>query len=258
MNAYQPIQAFPLEHRQQIALIATDVDGTLTNQEKFPSILVQTLEQLAAAGIAVLLVTGRSAGWVQGLVHYLPVVGAIAENGGVFYQKDAAAPEILTPILDIAEHRRHLAQIFQCLQLQVLGLVESTDNPFRLTDWTFEIQQLSPAELKILSQLCHQQGQGFTYSTVQCHIKPQKQDKATGLRHVLSNYFPELQPQQVVTIGDSPNDESLFNPEYFPHSFGVANIIEYRSRLQYFPAYVTQATSASGFCELAQLLINLP
>ena len=37
---------------------------------------------------------------------------------------------------------------------------------------------------------------------------------------------------------------------------GVANILEYRDRLQYFPSYVTSKKEGSGFCELAELVIN--
>lgn len=60
------------------------MDGTLTRLGKFTADLLQVLEDLQAAGISVLIVTGHSAGWVSGLVSYLPVQGAIAENGGLF------------------------------------------------------------------------------------------------------------------------------------------------------------------------------
>ena len=71
-----------------IRLIASDVDGTLTDNGKFSSDFISTLLDLQSSGIKVLLVTGRSAGWVSALVNYLPVAGAIAENGGVFLQPD--------------------------------------------------------------------------------------------------------------------------------------------------------------------------
>jgi hypothetical protein len=71
---------------QNLKLIATDMDGTLTQRGKFSPALIQAFENLAEANIQVLIVTGRSAGWVSGLVNYLPIAGAIAENGGLFYQ----------------------------------------------------------------------------------------------------------------------------------------------------------------------------
>ncbi len=45
----------------------------------------------------------------------------------------------------------------------------------------------------------------------------------------------------VITVGDSPNDESLFNQRYFPMSVSVANIQEYTNQLQHQPTYITTA-----------------
>ncbi|MFN5978294.1 MAG: HAD hydrolase family protein [Pseudanabaena sp.] len=56
-----------------IRLIASDVDGTLTQNGQFSSDFSSTLLDLQSAGTKVLLVAGRSAGWVSTLVNYLPV-----------------------------------------------------------------------------------------------------------------------------------------------------------------------------------------
>ena len=237
-----------------IRLIASDVDGTLTEGGKFTPKLITAIESLTQAGIEVILITGRSAGWVQALNNYLPVSGAIAENGGLFYGSTNDSPELLVSIPDIREHRQQLAEVFNRLKSQFPHLKESTDNPFRLTDWTFDVGGLTQSQLQSLAEICHEKNWGFTYSTVQCHIKPQTQDKATGLLKVLSQYFPHLSPENIITVGDSPNDESLFNPEKFPHSVGVANILHYSEYLNDKPAYVTPTEEVNGFCELAELL----
>ncbi len=100
------------------------------------------------------------------------------------------------------------------------------------------------------------QGYGFTYSSIQCHIKLTYQDKAYGLSKVIPQYFPDLKPLEMLTIGDSPNDESMFNQEVFPLSVGVANVREYCDRLKYLPAYITSKSEGEGFCELAELIIQ--
>jgi len=41
------------------------------------------------------------------------------------------------------------------------------------------------------------------------HIKSLQQDKAIALKQVMQEYFADLKPKQIITIGDSPNDESL-------------------------------------------------
>ncbi len=239
-----------------IQLIATDMDGTLTQNDKFSSNLIQTLEKLATAGINVLIVTGRSAGWVNAIATYLPVVGAIAENGGLLYWHNTEHCQFLTKITDLEQHRHQLAAVFQLLKTKFPEIKESEDNRFRLTDWTFDVQGLSPTELNQMSSICLSEGWSFTYSNVQCHIKTLQQDKAIALKQVIQQYFPDLKPEQIITIGDSPNDESLFVRAQFPISVGVANILDYRDRLEHLPVYVTKKAEGSGFCELAELVMN--
>lgn len=236
-----------------VRLVATDMDGTLTKNGKFTSQLLIALESLAVKKIPVLIVTGRSAGWVSAIAHYLPVVGAIAENGGSFYS-DRTKSELITKLDNIEHHRLQLKEVFQLLKNKFPEITESVDNSFRVTDWTFDIGELTPPQLAVMERLCSEAGFGFTYSTVQCHIKPKQQDKAVGLQQILKQYFPDLTPQQIVTVGDSPNDESLFNLDYFPLSVGVANIAHYKDRLNHKPTYITSLSEVAGFCQLAEFL----
>ncbi|AFZ12594.1 Haloacid dehalogenase domain protein hydrolase type 3 [Crinalium epipsammum PCC 9333] len=251
-----PLSASSASNLKGVSLVATDMDGTLTRDGLFTSSLLQALEALADAKIAVIIVTGRSAGWVQGIKSYLPIAGAIAENGGIFYPQDSDYPEILIPIPNLLQHRQQLSQVFQQLKIQFPQITESADNCFRLTDWTFDIQQLSLLELQQMADICAENGWGFTYSNVQCHIKPINQDKATSLLKLISTRFINLTTNQIVTIGDSPNDESLFDLSKFPFSVGVANILKYASTLKHLPVYITTAPEEQGFIELANLLLQ--
>jgi len=252
---FAPLSQFVATHARNIRLVATDMDGTLTQNGKFTTELLQALADLASAGIDVLIVTGRSAGWVSGLTTYLPIAGAIAENGGLFYQSGNENPLFLKAIPNLTQHRTKLAQCFQQLQTEFPQIRESNDNCFRITDWTFDVFGLNPTQLQKLGELCQVQGWGFTYSNVQCHIKPLGQDKAVGLLQVLHQYYPQLTLEQVITVGDSPNDESLFDASKFPLSVGVSNVLHYIEKLAYQPRYITDAAEGKGFCELAQPLI---
>lgn len=240
---------------QSIQFIATDMDGTLTINQKFTPQLIQVFDRLNQAGIEVLIVTGRSAGWVNGLVNYLPIVGAIAENGGLFYQGETQ--ELLVPIADLKVHRQKLAKMFAELRSQFPQIQESVDNAFRLTDWTFDVAGLDIADLNQLSLLCQNRGFGFTYSNVQCHIKLLQQDKARGLLKVFNDRFPQYNLNQIATVGDSPNDESLFDSAQFPMSIGVANIQHYQTQLKHLPAYITAQPEGMGFCEFADAVISV-
>lgn len=250
-------EGFAAGNFNKARLIATDMDGTLTRQGKFSATLLKTLEALAKANFPVLIVTGRSAGWVSALTNYLPITGAIAENGGLYYSCQNEAPELLTSISDLNLHRQQLAETFQVLRHQFPALRETADNRFRLTDWTFDVEGLTALQLQELSDCCHAQGWGFTYSTVQCHIKPLHQDKAKGLLQVLQQHFPQKSAAEVITVGDSPNDESLFNSSQFPLSVGVANVLHYSNQLSDKPTYVTTHSETEGFCELAQLIVGV-
>ena len=159
-----------------IKLIATDMDGTLTKTEMFDACLFATLHKLAAANIKVMITTGRSAGWVQAIATYLPVVGVMAENGGLLYWQDNIQPQLMAE-MNIEEHRQNLSEVFGLLKSDFPHLIESEDNRFRLTDWTFEVEGLSWKELKQIENICQSEGYGFTYSSIQCHIKPHYQDK---------------------------------------------------------------------------------
>ncbi|HZG39037.1 MAG TPA: HAD family hydrolase [Nodosilinea sp.] len=255
MGEVQPLPSRGFFQDAAVRLLATDMDGTLTRQGKFTAALITGLEQLQGAGLSVVIVTGRSAGWVNGLAHYLPVTGAMAENGGVYFPPDAA-PELLVDIPDLVAHRQYLSEAFSQLQWRWPQLHESDDNRFRFTDWTFDIQGLSEAELDDIAKVCQTLGWGFTYSTVQCHLFKPGQSKAAGLLQVLQRHFAPISTAEIITLGDSPNDESLFDPELFPHSIGVANVKDYWQHLTHHPAYVSHADEIEGFLELVNVLVS--
>jgi HAD superfamily hydrolase (TIGR01484 family) len=237
-----------------IRLIATDIDGTLTRGGKFTAELLQAIDLINTKGIALLLVTGRSAGWVSAVNHYFPVAGAIAENGGVYFDRDASGFDLISRIENIEEHRAELANRFWELQSRYPQIEESSDNQFRITDWTFDVAGLTDLELGEIALWCQQWGYSFTFSTVQCHIKPLRQDKGVAILQVLKQYFPQIAPSQIITVGDSPNDASMFDRALFDRSVGVANIQHYAAQLTHQPQYLTQLPEVAGFCELVNLL----
>jgi HAD superfamily hydrolase (TIGR01484 family) len=279
MRTSPPLLTADLARRDlaEVRLVATDMDGTLTSAGEFTPSLLQAFARLRSHQIEVMIVTGRSAGWVSAVVNYLPVVGAIAENGGLYISKRSPEPVILSDIPRMSRHRDRLAALFKKLKVRCPNLQPSWDNPFRITDWTFDIQGLSEADLAWMQNVCEENTMGFTYSNVQCHLKIKPQNKAAGLRKVLQQQFSStalktasetasetaLEPSDstpiassaVLTVGDSPNDESLFDASQFPRSVGVANVADYLPVLAHVPAYVTASAEGEGFVELVDRLV---
>ncbi|MEO1446975.1 MAG: HAD hydrolase family protein [Cyanobacteria bacterium J06635_11] len=130
-----------------IKLVATDMDGTLTVNGDFTPGLLASFKALQEKGIEVLIVTGRSAGWVSGLVNYFPIAGAIAENGGLYISKATLEPVILPDIPRMSHHRNRLETLFNLLKKRYPTLKPSVDNPYRITDWTFDIDGLTPQDI---------------------------------------------------------------------------------------------------------------
>jgi HAD superfamily hydrolase (TIGR01484 family) len=242
-----------------ITLVASDMDGTMTTNGRFSPDVFHAFEKLEKAGIRIVLITGRSAGWVNGLVSLLPIHGAIAENGGLYFpaQGESGGTEIVSLRGSRQEHKQALRAMFHTLQKEFPRLEEAPDNTFRITDWTFSVKGLSENELMRMNKLCELHSWSFTYSNVQCHIMLPEQNKSAGLKKVLSQE-PNLRAslQEVLTIGDSPNDETLFNTAEFPNSVGVANVKNYARILKHLPAFVTTHAESAGFCEMASLLVQ--
>jgi HAD superfamily hydrolase (TIGR01484 family) len=241
-----------------IRLVATDIDGTITNEHRFSSQLLVTLEKLQAAKVPVLLVTGRSAGWVEAIANYLPVAGAIAENGGCYFSGTAGC-QLLggLKMKEIGKHRERLADHYWQLQGTHKEIKESIDNRCRLTDWTFDLEGLDASDLWEIKAQCDQWGMDFTYSTIQCHLKLPNQSKASGIQQVLKKHFPRIKPAQVLTIGDSPNDTPMFDSEIFPRSVGVANVAEYLDVMEHRPAYIAEQREVGGFVEVMERLLQV-
>ena len=116
---------------------------------------------LVPTGKIVLLVTGRSAGWVSALVNYLPVAGAIAENGGVFLHPNGTQ-DLLSSVPNLSRHRILLENTFHHIKQLFPNLHPSADNQFRITDWTFDVNDLSIDDIQSISSQCQKMGWSFT------------------------------------------------------------------------------------------------
>src|SRR3989338_3902935 len=68
--------------------IFTDIDDTISLHGKIPSAAYAALWDAQEAGLRVIPVTGRPAGWVDHIVRMWPVDAVVGENGAFYFRLD--------------------------------------------------------------------------------------------------------------------------------------------------------------------------
>jgi hydroxymethylpyrimidine pyrophosphatase-like HAD family hydrolase len=79
---------FPSHLKKNIRYLLTDIDDTLTLHGLLPAAALAAMERLQGAGVAVIPVTRRPAGWCDHIARMWPVAAVVGENGA-FYRNHA-------------------------------------------------------------------------------------------------------------------------------------------------------------------------
>src|SRR5690606_39089600 len=93
-----------------VRALFSDLDGTLSTRGRVEASTYAALERLGQAGIPVVLVTGRPAGWGQAIAGLVPLAAVVAENGGVtFFHSGSTLNKIYgVPASSLPEWRRRM------------------------------------------------------------------------------------------------------------------------------------------------------
>ena len=86
----RPLVEFPLDALRAVRHVLTDIDDTLTDRGRLGAKAYGALEALSAAGMTVVVVTGRPAGWCDMIARQWPVSAVVGENGACYMRYDAA------------------------------------------------------------------------------------------------------------------------------------------------------------------------
>ena len=73
---------------RDLRILLTDIDDTITSDGQLEAEAYGALHRLNAAGIAVIPVTGRPAGWCDHIARMWPVAGVVGENGAFYFIYD--------------------------------------------------------------------------------------------------------------------------------------------------------------------------
>lgn len=256
---------FSMEQCSRIVGVLTDIDDTLTTRGRLTADAYQALEQMHEAGIRIIPVTGRPAGWCDHIARMWPVDAVVGENGAFWmrYQPERRRLDTVfadTPIPDRAEHLQALSS--QILQT-VPGSALASDQFCRLADLAIDFcEDVAPLDAHAISTivaLMQQAGMQAKVSSIHVNGWFGQYDKLSTTRRMLLTEFGINIEEPVVRnqwafIGDSPNDAPMFG--YFANSVGVANVLDFAGQLPASPTYRTNARAGAGFVEFARMLLN--
>ena len=238
-------------------VLFTDVDETLTWEGRLPPEAFSALVALQAAGITVVPVTGACAGWCDCMIRTWPINSIIGENGSFFIDRDEDGK--LTHTYAVPETERKSSwQRLQQLQRDVLKKFpeahETADQSFRKTDIAFDIGQDHKVDRKraaLIQQYCTSSGFTAKMSSIHINVWLGNYTKSSMALKWLEAH--DVDRQQTVFVGDSPNDESMFSN--FSVTIGVANILPYVAELDTPPTFITSLPGGFGFNELSDSLL---
>ena len=121
----QSFRRFPAAFKTRIRFVLTDIDDTLTVAGRLPSCALAAMEDLQAAGIRVIPVTGRPAGWCDHMARMWPVDALVGENGAFYFAYDALNRRMQRCYWktedERREDRRRLAQLASTIPARVPG-----------------------------------------------------------------------------------------------------------------------------------------
>jgi HAD superfamily hydrolase (TIGR01484 family) len=253
------------EQLRGIGAVLTDIDDTLTTHGRLPAVAYDALERLQQAGLKVIPITGRPAGWCDHIARMWPVDGVVGENGAFYFRYDAAQKRMHRVYAQDAETRRNntsrLNRLAEKVMAEFPGTALASDQAYREIDVAIDFCEDVPAlpldTAQKIASMFHAEGAEAKVSSIHVNAWFGKHDKlsmALRMLHETMGLNAETAKQAVAYCGDSPNDAPMFG--YFPLGIGVANIKPLAKLMEHLPAFVTEAEGGQGFAEFANLLLE--
>ncbi len=244
--------------------VLCDIDDTLTWEGELVNAAYDALFRARAAGLRVVPVTGRPAGWVDHIARMWPVDGVVGENGGLWFwvaggqmHRRYAQPEG-----ERAANRARLDALAVRILSEVPGAALASDQRWRdldlAVDFCEDVPRLSDAAIDRVVALFHEAGATAKVSSIHVNGWYGAFDKLAGCAAFLQDRWGETLDSTAdrwLFVGDSGNDEPMF--ARFPHSVGVANVADFLPRMTAHPRYVTAAPGGHGFAELIDAVLAL-
>jgi hypothetical protein len=261
----QPLAEWPAAARRRVDIVLTDIDDTLTLRGRLPAGAYAAMEELAQAGLKVVPITGRPAGWCDHIARMWPVEGVVGENGAFWFRHDPAAGKLVRRFLIDEPTRRanraRLEALAQRILAEVPGCALASDQLYREADLAIDFREDVPrlSDVEVARIVALFEAAGCTAKVSSIHVNGWfgAYDKLSMTRlflHEALGIDLDADPGRCVFVGDSPNDQPMF--AFFKNSVGVANLLRFLPSLATPPCWLTDAEGGHGFAELARLLLE--
>ena len=258
----KPVREIDSHALSRVKFVCTDIDDTVTKNGKLGARAYTALWALTEAGVSVIPITGRPAGWCDLIARQWPVEAVIGENGAfAFYLEQSHLKHMYHPTVEPTDVRRKLDEVRSAVLEEIPGARVAKDQFSRMFDLAIDFRE-EPPDLGFdvaqqIASVCERFGAIAKISSIHVNTWFGTYSKLTMLEHYLStrwNIDSEEQKKLVAFCGDSPNDEPLFSR--FPLSCAVANIRPMLHLLNTKPKYVTSESHGEGFAELAEMVLK--
>ena len=260
----RPLAEFPRAARKAIRGVLTDIDDTLTIDGHLPAVAYAALERLRDAGLIVIPVTGRPAGWCDHIARMWPVDAVVGENGAFWFRHDAREGKLVKRYVvndeERALRRARLGAIADRVLREVPGSAIASDQDYREADLAIDFREdVAPLPLGEVQRIVQiMEAEGLTAKASSIHVNGWfgGYDKLSTTRLMMREEFAidvEASRDAFVFAGDSPNDQPMFR--FFPNAVGVANVRDMEELMRDLPAWVTPSRGSHGFAELADALL---
>jgi hypothetical protein len=261
----KPIQDMPGQEIARIRGGLFDIDDTFTLHGRIIPEAFSALWDLHDRGCILVPITGRPAGWCDHMARMWPVNAVVGENGAFYYCYSEEEGRLLRRYVFAPEQALQQRHALDRIREEVLERVPrariAADQPFRLfdlaVDFAEDVPPLSREEIQEICGIFASHHASCRVSSIHVNGWFGDYNKLLMARLFLQERLGlawEDACESFVFIGDSPNDEPMF--EAFPLSVGVANVAGFIPMMKHQPAYITKNAGGAGFAEVARIILG--
>jgi HAD superfamily hydrolase (TIGR01484 family) len=261
----KPIGKMSTAVKKKLRYILADIDDTLTLNGRLPAAVFVAMARIQKAGLRMIPITGRPAGWCDHIARMWPVDGIVGENGAFYFYYDDGQRKMRRRYFRTQKQRRADRKNLETLKTEILkqvpGCAVSADHAYReadlAIDYCEDVAPLSGEDVARIVSLFETAGAHAKISSIHVNGWFGDYDKLTMTRMLFEEIFDDdldAVKETVIFIGDSPNDVPMF--QFFPHAVGVANILQFKKMISHKPAFVTRREGGHGFAEMVESILT--